>query len=79
MPPEHSPGPHSRRRERKRLVKRLRGRPLGDLDASPDFLTTALGASPDLLGAAAAELASMLNGAGFRVRDQDPQPDPEAD
>ncbi len=67
MPADPTPDHHAKRRERRRRVKRLRGRPLGDLNILPSFLTDTLAASLDVVQATAAELAPLLDGAGREV------------
>lgn len=64
------PDHHARRRERRRRVKQLKQRPLGDLNVPPTFLTDALGPSSDVVTAAAADLGPLLDGAGYKVRGQ---------
>jgi hypothetical protein len=64
------PDHHARRRERRRRVKQLRQRPLGDLNVPPTFLTDALGPSSDVVTATAADLGPLLDGAGYKVQGQ---------
>lgn len=68
MPADSTPDHHARRRERRRRVKQLRQRPLGDLNVLPTFVTDALGPSSDVVTATAAELGPLLDGAGYKVR-----------
>lgn len=75
MPADSNPDHHARRRERRRRVAHLRRRPLGDLNVLPDFLTSTLGISPDIVSAAAAELGPLLDGAGYRAPGQSSEDD----
>jgi len=67
MPADSNPDHHARRRERRRRVAHLRGRPLGDLNVLPSFLTSALGTSPEVVSATAAELGPLLDAAGYKT------------
>ncbi len=68
MPADSDPEHHARRRQRRRRVKQLRQRPLGDLGMLPSFLTDAIGSSSDVVTATAAELGPLLDGAGYKIR-----------
>ncbi len=83
MPADSHHDHHARRRERRRRVKQLRQKPLGDLNVHPTFLSETLGPSTDAATATAAELGPLLDGAGYKVKDQTgpdaPGGDDEAD
>ena len=75
MSAEFTPDHHARRRERRRRVKQLRQRPLGDLPVLPTFLEDTLGPRSTVVTATAAELGPLLDEAGFRVQAQSPDDD----
>ncbi len=80
MSSEQTPDHHAKRQERRRRVKRLRGRPLGDLNVLPSFLTEALAASGDVVQARAAELLPLLDVAQATTLDEnDPADEPSPD